>query len=136
MKLFPTLAFITLLVGHPTWALDPFYNEERIAIRGYDPVAYFTLGRATPGRAEINYQWMDVTWQFADRAHRDAFKATPERYAPQYGGYCAYAVSKGSTAPGDPTAWTIHNEKLYLNYSPAVRKRWRRDMEANIAQAD
>ena len=75
-------------------------------------------------------------WLFASAANLAAFKATPEAFAPQYGGYCAYAVSKVSTAPGDPEAWTVHGSKLYVNLSPGIRQVWKRDIPGNIARAN
>jgi hypothetical protein len=80
--------------------------------------------------------WQGTTWIFASAENRDRFQADPERYAPQYGGYCAYAVSKGHTASIDPKAWTIVDGKLYLNYSKGVKKKWEQDVPGNIVKAD
>ena len=79
---------------------------------------------------------MGVTWQFSSSSNRDVFAGDPQGYAPQYGGYCAFAVSKAATAPGDPEVWTIHDGKLYLNVSKSVRKHWMQDVKANIVKAD
>ncbi|HSF94106.1 MAG TPA: YHS domain-containing (seleno)protein [Thermohalobaculum sp.] len=105
------------------------------AIKGYDAVAYFTEGAPREGRAEFSYEWMDATWLFASAAHRDAFAADPERYAPQFGGYCAYAVAKGNPAPADPNIWAIVDDKLYLNLSPGVQEKWEADRQALIVAA-
>lgn len=113
-----------------------FFNESGVAIRGYDPVAYFTQAKAVEGEAAITHTWQGATWRFANAANRDRFAADPERYAPQYGGYCAYAASKNYIAPTDPHAWTVHNDKLYLNYSKSVRKRWSKDIPGNISLGD
>jgi YHS domain-containing protein len=108
----------------------------KTALGGYDAVAYFKEGKPVKGKSDITYEWKGVTWRFANEANRDAFKATPEAYAPQYGGYCAFAVAHGSTAKGDPTAWTIVNGKLYLNYDKGVKKEWERDVPGNVTKAD
>jgi YHS domain-containing protein len=105
------------------------------AIKGYDPVAYFTEGAPREGVAEFSYDWMDTTWLFASAAHRDAFKADPEKYAPQFGGYCAYAVAKGNPAPADPKIWAIVDGKLYLNLSPGVQEMWDADRSQLIIAA-
>ena len=106
---------------------DAIYkNGSGLAIRGYDPVAYFTDQRPVKGLPQFNYSWMGATWLFATAANRDQFSADPARYAPQYGGYCSYAVSKGHTASIDPEAWRIVDGKLYLNYSKGVQKTGRR----------
>ena len=106
------------------------------AVGGYDPVAYFSEGKPVSGKADITYQWKGASWRFASAKNRDAFKQNPERYAPRYGGYCAYAVSYGSTAKGDPRVWKIVEGKLYLNYSPAVQSKWVADIPGNIAKAN
>ncbi|MFE4106362.1 YHS domain-containing (seleno)protein [Almyronema epifaneia] len=112
------------------------FAENNIAIKGTDPVAYFTQGEAVPGSADYTYDWQGATWQFASAEHRDLFAANPEQYAPQYGGYCAWAVSQGYTAPIDPQAWKIVEGRLYLNYDKRVQQRWSRDIPGNIAKAD
>ena len=94
------------------------------AIRGYDPVAYFTQHKPVEGSAGFTHQWMGAKWRFVNAANRDAFAKTPAKYAPQYGGYCAWAVSQGYTASTDPEAWKIVNGKLYLNYSKSVQQQW------------
>lgn len=106
------------------------------AIQGYDAVAYFTLGDAVKGQPQFKVEWNGATWLFASAEHRDAFKAAPGKYAPQYGGYCSYAVSRGYTADIDPQAFTIVNGKLYLNYSLSVRERWETERDSNIVKAD
>jgi len=107
-----------------------------VAIEGTDPVAYFTQNTPLQGLREFSHDWKGATWRFASAANRDAFKADPERYAPQYGGYCAWAVSQGYTATIDPEAWKIVDGKLYLNYSKSVQSQWAADIPGNIAKAD
>ncbi len=106
------------------------------AIKGYDPVAYFTDGRPIVGEDSHKLEYMGAVWKFASAENRAAFEAAPEKYAPQYGGYCAYAVSRGYTASIDPEAWTIVEGKLYLNYSKSVRESWSQDIPGNIRKAD
>ena len=106
------------------------------AIDGTDPVAYFTEGRPVTGDKSITHEWNGATWRFSTEANRDAFAANPEKYAPQYGGYCAWAVSQGYTASTDPEAWKIVDGKLYLNYSKDVQSQWEQDIPGNITAAD
>jgi hypothetical protein len=108
---------------------------EGVAVGGYDAVSYFS-GTPVEGSKEFSTKWKNSEWRFASAANRDAFVASPENYAPQYGGYCAFAVSKGATAKGDPMAWTVNEGKLYLNYSEAVRENWRSDIPGNVAAAN
>lgn len=112
------------------------FAEDGLAIRGYDPVAYFTEGRPVQGRPEFHMTWHGATWRFASAAHRDAFHAHPERYAPAYGGFCAWAVSEGYTASIDPEAWRIVDGRLFLNYDRGIQRRWEADMAARIRRGD
>jgi YHS domain-containing protein len=106
------------------------------AVGGYDPVAYFTEGRPVEGKRDITWTWKGVTWRFANEKNRESFKAAPEAYAPQYGGHCAWAVSSGYTAKGDPKHWKIVNGKLYLNYNAKVQSDWERDVPGHVAKGD
>lgn len=106
------------------------------AIHGYDPVAYFLDKRPVPGNDTFTAQWQGATWKFASAAHRDAFVSDPNRYAPQYGGFCAWAVSNNDTADIDPKAWKVVNGKLYLNYSLDIQKKWEADIPGNVSRAD
>ena len=107
-----------------------------VAINGYDPVAYFTQHMPVEGKAEFSALWNGAKWQFSNDANRQIFLAMPDKYAPQYGGYCAFAVSYGSTATTVPEAWSIVDNKLYLNNSLGVRSRWKTDIPGYIAKAD
>lgn len=106
------------------------------AIKGYDPVAYFTAARPIQGKQEFAFEWHGAQWWFASQENRRLFMADPEKFSPQYGGYCAYAVSRGSTADIDPEAWSIENSKLYLNLNKKIQGIWTQDMAANIDKAD
>ncbi|MBC8151587.1 MAG: YHS domain protein [Bacteroidetes bacterium] len=112
------------------------FAPEHQAIRGYDPVAYFTASKPVKGLKNLTYDWKDVTWSFASQANLDAFKANPGKYAPQYGGYCAYGLSEGHKAPTDPDAFTIVDDKLYLNYNPKVKTMWGKDRDSRIKKAN
>ena len=112
---------------------EPLVFERRgAAIRGYDPVAYFSENQPVKGSKSITAEWNGAEWRFASVANRDAFVASPERYAPQYGGYCAYAVANGYTASTVPEAFTLYGGKLYLNYSLSVQDQWRQNKDGYI----
>ena len=111
-------------------------TAEGIAIKGYDPVAYFTVGQPVQGKKEITHQWQSGTWLFANKMNLELFKNDPARYAPQYGGYWAYAVSRGTTADIDPNAWEIVDGKLYLNLNMDIQRTWTQDKTSNIKKAD
>jgi len=106
------------------------------AIDGYDPVAYFTERHAVEGDAAFETDWNGATWRFSSAANQTAFEADPERYAPRYGGYCAYAAARNYVAGSDPDAWSIVDGALYLNYSPSIRSAWERDVAGQIAAGD
>ena len=127
---------ILLFSALSLWAKDPVYQKGGFAIEGYDAVAYFTDGKPTKGDPKYQFEYMGAKWLFASADHRDQFKADPEKYAPQYGGYCAYAVSKGSTAKIEPDAWKIVDGKLYLNYNHSIQKKWEKDISGHIKKAD
>jgi YHS domain-containing protein len=118
--------------AHKPIATDPF----GVAIKGYDTVAYFTEGHAVKGKKEFEFSWQGVPWYFANAAHRDLFAANPERYAPQFGGFCSMGTTRGKTTVADPEAWTIVDGKLYLKFSKAVRDRWRPNKAENIKKAE
>lgn len=107
-----------------------------VAIKGYDPVAYFTDNKPMMGNKMYSYKWDGATWEFASEKHLTMFKENPGKYAPKYGGYCAYAVSKNKLASTDPTVWKIVDGKLYLNVNAEVGKLFREDLKGNIMKAD
>ncbi|MEZ5777370.1 MAG: YHS domain-containing (seleno)protein [Paracoccaceae bacterium] len=121
----------------PALANEPeIYSSGGIAISGYDAVAYVEDGQAVQGKSRYALMWHGATWYFATAEAMEAFEMNPAAYAPQYGGYCAYAMAKGALAPTAPDAFTIHGGKLYLNFSTEVRQIWRQDMSGNISSAD
>ena len=107
-----------------------------IAINGYDPVAYFTQRKPVEGQAQFSTQWHGATWHFSSKANKAEFVAMPEKYAPQYGGYCAFAVAYNAIATTVPEAWSIVDNKLYLNNSIGVRTQWKSDPQGYISKAD
>lgn len=133
----PAITALMLLLAAPARAGDPTIDtdEDGRAIRGYDAVAYFTEGAARPGSPDFAFDWNGATWLFASAAHRDAFAANPEAYAPQFGGYCAYAVAKDHVAEGDPRVWAVVDGRLYLNVASGVQKMWEAERPAMIAAA-
>lgn len=135
MSRFFALIFLVLACVRPA-AADAVFAENGVAVRGTDVVAYFTVGDAVPGKPEFRHDWNGAAWHFASAQNRDAFAADPQRYAPQYGGFCAWAVANNYTAPIDPEAWRIVDGKLYLNYSRFVQLRWDMSRAVNISKAD
>lgn len=107
-----------------------------LAVSGYDPVAYFTEGRPVEGSSDFETEWHGATWRFSSADNLAAFKADPEAYAPQYGGYCAWAMAEGNFASADPDNWHIVDDKLYLNYNDAVQAKWEKDIPGFIEHAD
>lgn len=123
------IATVMIAVRSASAAVDPINkNIFGTALKSYDAVAYFKESRPVKGRDEFRHDWMGAKWYFASAANRDEFARNPEKFAPQFGGYCAWAVANGYTASIDPEAWRIIDGKLYLNYSKDVQKKW----EANI----
>lgn len=113
-----------------------FFERNNLAIDGYDPVAYFTEMKPVKGSPEFRSDYQGSTFSFISAAHRDAFAADPSKYAPQYGGYCAYGMAKGYKATIDPASFTVVRDKLYLNYSETVHVRWLSDIPGYIQKAD
>jgi len=107
-----------------------------LGLEGYDAVAYFTDQRPIKGSEAYTTEWQGVTWRFTSAAHRDLFAADPVHYAPQYGGYCAYAVSHGTTAHGDPKQWAVVDDRLFVNNNPLARKLWENHRSRNIRVGD
>ena len=107
-----------------------------LALNGYDPVAYFSAARPTPGNPAYTSTWQGATYRFVTAANRDAFVADPAHYVPAYGGYCAYGVAHGRKVKIDPEAWRIVKDKLYLNYSKGVQQQWLADIQGFIATAE
>ena len=110
--------------------------DQGIGLKGYDPVAYFINGAPTKGSEQYSLAWKGVTYRFASAGNLEKFKADPEKYLPQYGGYCAYAMSLDRIADIDPSRWAIVNGKLYLNNGFVAEKLWSLNKNGNIVSAD
>ena len=113
-----------------------FGGHGDVAILGFDPVAYFTDGKPVKGDDKHAAEWMGAKWKFASSSHRDLFNGNPEKYAPQYGGYCAYGVSQDNLVSIEPDKFKIIDGKLYLNYNADVQATWLKDPAGYIKQAD
>jgi YHS domain-containing protein len=111
------------------------FTKDDVAIRGYDAVAYFKEQKAVEGKNEFKFDWSGATWKFSSAENLNAFKATPEKFAPQFGGYCAYGISDGAghKSPTSPEAFTIVDGKLYLNYNLNVRELWNKNQAERIS---
>ena len=138
---FAVIVAVAAVMGYYTLSSNakiPDYNIDanRVAIHGYDTVAYFTDGKPLKGKSEFEHVWRDTQWHFASAGNRDLFTANPDRYAPQYGGYCALGLASGEFADADPEAWTIVDGKLYLNNTKDFRVVWRKAPEAHIGNAN
>ena len=113
-----------------------FSGNNGVAINGFDPVAYFTLQKALEGNSNYSYEWSGSIWKFVSKDNLNLFQANPEKYAPQFGGYCAYGCSEKHLSPTDPKAFTIINDKLYLNYNQKVKEVWIKDTANRIQAAN
>lgn len=122
----------------PAYASDKVNKSfwSGVAIEGYDPVAYFVEGKPREGKKEHSTEWKGATWRFSSAENLAAFQAEPKKYAPKYGGYCAWAVCQGTTAGIDPAAWKIVDGRLYLNYNASIQEKWEKVQPDCIATAD
>ncbi|KCZ60229.1 hypothetical protein HY30_12230 [Hyphomonas chukchiensis] len=144
MKIRSTLFVAALLLAPamayaPAAAAEPAIYTGRFsttALQGYDPVAYFETGAPAKGSKDISTEYKGATFLFTSAEHRDAFIADPEAYAPQYGGYCAWAMADGKYAKGDARYWKIVDGKLYLNYNSDIQGKWNADIPGFVSKAD
>ncbi len=127
---------MSVVASQPLLAAEKVFTRGGAAIRGYDPVAYHLEKAPVKGDRRFGYEWKGHEWRFKSVENRDRFIADPEKYAPQFNGFCAWAASQGYLASTVPEAWTIRDGKLYLNYSLSVRSTWLEDVDANIAAGD
>jgi len=130
-----SLAFTVAAPGVAFAKTAPVYTGtfSNVAVGGYDSVAYFTQGKPVQGSSQYKVTYNGAEFRFASAANLAKFKASPARYAPQFGGYCAWAVSQGYTASGDPTVWKVVNGKLYLNYNQEIGQKWSQNIPGYIA---
>ena len=135
-KIISLTVIILAIIGQVHAQKAEVFSPGGKAIKGYDPVAFFTESKAVMGSDKFSYSWNGATWLFSNQQNLQRFKADPGRYAPQYGGYCAYGASKGRKVPSEIDTWTIYNNKLYLNYSQEVKETWVKDEPGYIQKAD
>jgi YHS domain-containing protein len=136
MKKLFVILFLTV-VSVVAWAQkSPVFVTDEGAIRGYDPVAFFKDQAPIRGSRDISCSWNGATWYFASDENKEAFVADPEKFAPQYGGYCAYGTADGHKAPTQIDTWSIVNDKLYFNYNKQVQKEWNKNQNELIKKAD
>ncbi len=135
-KLLLSVAVLLLItLASPAQKSEIFVTNGK-AIKGYDPVAFFTESKAVKGSEALAYNWKDATWLFSTSGNLEAFKESPEKYAPQYGGYCAYGTAGNHKAPTETETWAIVNDKLYFNYNAKVKQAWTKQQAALIEKAD
>ncbi|EMK00481.1 YHS domain-containing (seleno)protein [Leptospira sp. WS58.C1] len=133
---FPIL-FLLFLDCSGRQLVDPIFKANgKTAIHGYDVVAYFTESKPKEGNPKFNYLWKGAEWRFSSEKNLETFKKSPDKFTPQYGGYCAYAMRDGEAYETDPKAWKIVSGKLYLNYNEKVHGFWEKDVPGNIVKAD
>ncbi len=111
-------------------------DDDKVAINGFDAVTFFKDNAPKEGKAEFSLEWNGSKWNFSSAENRDLFSKSPEKYAPQFGGYCAWAVSHGYTADGDPNAWKIVDGKLYLNYNRQIKEKWEAEQQELIQEGE
>lgn len=136
MKMLTLLPLFVIVTAIGCVQKSEVFSTSSQAIRGYDAVAYFTEGKATKGTEKYVFKWKQANWYFSSKAHLDSFSNNPEKFAPQYGGFCAFACSNGRKAPTDPNAWAIIDGKLYLNKSLEIQEKWNQNQKERIEQAD
>lgn len=137
--LFILLLFsFTLISSSTIWAKDLIYTSffSSSALSGFDPVAYFTQNKPVKGNKKFVFKYKGAKWYFSTAENLEKFKSNSDKFAPQYGGYCAWAVAQGNTAEGNPNHWTVYNDKLYLNYDETIQNKWLNKIEHFVSDAD
>jgi len=119
-----TALILTVSVAHASKPIIYTSKHNQLALNGFDTVAYFTQGSPRKGNPDISYTYKEAVWLFSSDKHRQMFIAEPERYAPQFGGYCAFSVAQGTALQGKPEYWQVHDNKLYLNRTANIHNRW------------
>lgn len=131
-----TIVILLAAVAHAEPTIRVNKDADRVAIAGYDPVAYFTEERPVEGSPELEYEWQDALWRFSDPEHLTMFAKDPERYAPRYGGFCTGGMALGVRWVVDPEAWAIVEDRLYLNFRKGGRDEFVADPDSYIRKAD
>ena len=133
---FILMAAISFSVSLANAQRSEIFLVDGVAINGYDVTEFFTQSRVVRGKKRFQYEWNGAKWNFVSEKNMIAFQRSPEKFAPQYGGYCAYGTAEGHKAPIRPDTWTVIDGKLYFNYNQSVKKIWEKDREHFIAEAD
>jgi YHS domain-containing protein len=138
MKRLLNVTLLLMLISLTSYAQTSgeIFSTTDGAIRGYDPVAFFLEKKPVKGMTDFAFTWQDATWYFSSKENLETFKSDPEKYAPQYGGYCAYGTAGGHKAPTQTDTWSILNDKLYFNYNKNVQTEWMKDTKGYIEKAD
>lgn len=131
------LLFVALVVvSAAALAQEKIFEKGGVAINGYDAVAYFTEGKPVKGDKNFSLKLDNTTWLFATKENLEKFRTDSQKYKPQFGGFCAFGMSQGHTAPTEPNAFTVVNDKLYLNYNLQVKEQWSKDRDNLISKAE
>ena len=133
---FCVLAILSIGVAMVRPADEVNIDRTGLALGGYDPVTYFTKGKPSKGNFQITAEYQGATYRFANKANRELFQKSPRRYAPQYGGYCAYGIAKGAKFTADPTIWKVVNGKLYVNLDQSIGELFNKDVSGYITKAN
>lgn len=138
LSIFAVLLTNILMLPNSAFAAAPVYTSyfSDVAASGYDVVSYFTKQQPIKGHSKFSTDYNGAEWHFSSQENLNLFKSDPKKYAPQYGGYCAWAAAYNKTAKGDPLQWAIHNGKLYLNYNADIKAKWIADKDSLIKKAD
>lgn len=131
-----SISFALLALAAGVVSAGDFFEKDGAALRGYDPVAYFSAGEAQKGSPDHSYEYKGSKFLFASDANKRAFAQDPDKYAPQFGGYCAFGTAQGYKVSTQPDAFAVVDGKLYLNYNRDVQGMWRKDVPGNIARAE
>ena len=129
-------AFALATLIAPSARASDVNQTDGLALRGFDPVAYFTQNKAVLGKPQLTAEYHGVTYEFATKEDQSAFQADPEKYVPQFGGFCAFATSVGVKADADPHEFVVSNGKLYVNNNEQAQKLFQQDVAGNIEKAD
>lgn len=136
MRTLALISLVAMLSACTSITSKPTFQTDSGALRGYDPVAYFTEERPVKGSSDISTVLNGATWHFSSKTNKELFEGNPGKYSPEYGGYCAYGMANGFVVSSDPEAFTLVDGKLYMNYSLGVRDTWQKDIPGNIKSAD
>ncbi len=134
--MFSAMVLVVFFAAKTIAQQPAIFSPKGIAIKGYDVVAFFTEHKPVMGFDSLQLQNNNAIWYFSTKQNLDSFKANPDKYIPQYGGYCAFGTAQGHKAPTMAETWTIDGDKLYFNYNLKVKELWDKDRPNLIKKAD